>query len=591
MRCALLVAALLATATATSATATATSAPAPPGAAPAAPAPAAALSRADLESAKASGPWAMTAFAPPAGARTPSHVFEGRLVLGQELPGGTFRVLSDLYAEADENHGAARHLPAFDFAFVQSGTALIPQLRGAVRNDSTEWEFVLEPGRVWDQDGDGGRTRAALPFALEERNANCMHNGVLTFLFGSGGRVSNVAWEIGQETCFYFKFDAWGKVRARYIAAPVAERAQLIAQYQREVSGRVPTRPISRLAADYPGANPAEFGSPLEVPAQDMTLYGLAIDGVHYTGGCDTRFGAFPYCDDLDLPSYSVAKTLVAGLATMRAALLDPGVLSATIGSLVPECAGYGWDDVTIAETLDMATGHYLSDADEHDEDAPDMDPFFAAENHASRLAFACSHYPRKAAPGTVWVYHTADFYLLGTALAAWHRRRAGAAADFFHDLLVEPIWHPLGLSPAVDVTRRMRDASNQPFSAYGLTLKRDDVVKLARFMMQGGRIGGEQMVDPAMLNEALQRGPAHRGLPAPGPDILYHNGVWSWNAARNLGCTAPTWIPLMSGYGGIIVAMLPNGLIYYYFSDSGVWAWARAAREADRIRPFCRRS
>jgi len=563
--------------------------PAPQGKQPAA-ALAAVLTRADLEGAPASGPWAMAAFAPPAGARAPSHVFEGRLLLGQELPGGSFRVLSDLYAEADENHGAARHLPAFVFAFVQNGTALIPQQRGAVRSASTEWEFVLEPGRVWDQDGDDGLTRAALPFALEERNANCMHNGVLTFLFGSAGQVSNVAWEIGQETCFYFKFDAWGRVRARYISAPVADKARLIAQYEREVADRVPTRPIASLAADYPGADPGQFGSPLEIPAKDMTLYGLAIDGVHYTGGCDTRFGPYIYCDELDLPSYSLAKTLVAGLATMRAALLDPRLLSATIGSLVPECAGHGWDDVTIAETLDMATGHYLSDAREHDEDAPDMTPFFAAEDHASRIRFACTHYPRKAAPGTLWVYHTTDSYLLGTALAAWQRRRAGAAADFFHDLLVEPIWHPLGLSPAVDVTRRTRDASRQPFTGYGLTLRRDDVVKLARFMLQGGRIGGEAVVDPAMLNAALQRDPAQPGLEAASVDVRYHDGTWAWNAAAYLGCSEPAWVPFISGYGGIQVVMFPDGIVYYYFSDGGVWAFARAAREADRIRPFCRR-
>ncbi|HUO18330.1 MAG TPA: serine hydrolase [Steroidobacteraceae bacterium] len=589
MRLSALGAVLLATAAAAAAP---PAPPAPPAGAAGAPVTrAGALRRADLEGAATpAGPWAMTAFAPPAGARAPSHVFEGRLVLAAQLPGGAFRVLKDLWHDADANQGAARQLPPFDFAFVQSGPALIPLERGAVRSAHTEWEFVLEPGRVWDQDGDRGLTRAALPFALEERNANCMHNGVLTFLFGDAGRVSNVAWEIGQETCFYFKFDAWGASRARYLAGAVRAKADLIARYRRELAGRVPSRPIAQLASDHPGADPGEFGSPLEIPAADMTLYGAAVDGVHYTSGCATRFGPYPYCDELDLPSYSLAKTLVAGLATMRAAQLDPTVLTATIASLVPECAGHGWDDVTVAATLDMATGHYESTAREHDENGDDMEPFFAAEDHASRIRFACSHYPRKAPAGTIWVYHTADSYLLGTALAAWDRRRAGPAADFFHDLLIEPIWHPLGLSPAVDVTRRVRDASAQPFTGYGLTLKRDDVVKLAQFMMQGGRIGNEQVIDAAMLRAALQQDPAHPGLTAASPEVRYHDGVWAWNAAAYLGCTQPAWIPFMSGYGGIQVVMFPNGIVYYYFSDGGVWAFARAAREADRIRPFCRR-
>jgi hypothetical protein len=45
-----------------------------------------------------------------------------------------------------------------------------------------------------------------------------------------------------------------------------------------------------------------------------------------------------------------------------------------------------------------------------------------------------------------------------------------------------------------------------------------------------------------------------------------------------------------MSGYGGIAVALMPNGMAYYYFSDSGIWAWSHAAREADKIKPFCER-
>jgi hypothetical protein len=43
-----------------------------------------------------------------------------------------------------------------------------------------------------------------------------------------------------------------------------------------------------------------------------------------------------------------------------------------------------------------------------------------------------------------------------------------------------------------------------------------------------------------------------------------------------------------MSGYGGILVALLPNGMIYYYFSDGGVYLSALGIAEANRIRPIC---
>ena len=92
------------------------------------------------------------------------------------------------------------------------------------------------------------------------------------------------------------------------------------------------------------------------------------------------------------------------------------------------------------------------------------------------------------------------------------------------------------------------------------------------------------------MLEAALQRDPADPGLTASTGDFRYNNGFWAWNAQSYLGCKAPAWIPFMSGYGGIIVAMMPNGIAYYYVSDGGKYAWAKAAAEADKMSSFCER-
>ncbi len=40
------------------------------------------------------------------------------------------------------------------------------------------------------------------------------------------------------------------------------------------------------------------------------------------------------------------------------------------------------------------------------------------------------------------------------------------------------------------------------------------------------------------------------------------------------------------SGYGGITVAMMPNGPIYYYFSDNEEFVWAYAMEEANKLQP-----
>ena len=40
-----------------------------------------------------------------------------------------------------------------------------------------------------------------------------MHNGVLTFRYRGETEVSRVAYQMSQETCHYFQFDAWGSRR------------------------------------------------------------------------------------------------------------------------------------------------------------------------------------------------------------------------------------------------------------------------------------------------------------------------------------------------------------------------------------------
>jgi hypothetical protein len=117
-----------------------------------------------------------------------------------------------------------------------------------------------------------------------------------------------------------------------------------------------------------------------------------------------------------------------------------------------------------------------------------------------------------------------------------------------------------------------------------------DDIAKLAIFLNNDrGKILGEQMIDIGMLDAAFQRNKSNPGLPAGSADLRYNNGYWAFNAQATLGCPAPTWIPFMSGFGGITIALLPNGMTYYYVSDGNSYTWSRAIREANKFRPFCK--
>ena len=169
-----------------------------------------------LAGATPSNPWRMDAFAP---AVEVASKVAGVRILGQLIlragsqPAG-FRVLKDSYGAADPPSAPVRRLPSpVQVDLVQDGSALIPQTRIPVAGSHPYWEIAFGVGRTWQEPGDGDWTRAALPFSLMEVNANCLHHGVLTFVFAPAGRISHVAYQVSSETCAYFKADLWGFLR------------------------------------------------------------------------------------------------------------------------------------------------------------------------------------------------------------------------------------------------------------------------------------------------------------------------------------------------------------------------------------------
>jgi len=44
----------------------------------------------------------------------------------------------------------------------------------------------------------------------------------------------------------------------------------------------------------------------------------------------------------------------------------------------------------------------------------------------------------------------------------------------------------------------------------------------------------------------------------------------------------------MMSGYGGNIVALLPNGATFYIFSDGMEFPWNGAVSEVAKLAPVC---
>jgi len=532
-------------------------------------------------------PLQLAEFAPVGTPLSATNTFSGRLRLHTDEQSNQFDLLLDEFGLITPSRPGIDELPLFDIQLVQDGGYLVPMVQGPIINEHGWWEFVLRPGRVWDEGGDNGFTRAVIPFALKEIREDCIHNGLMSFLFNDAGQVSQVAFQISNQTCRYLQFEMRGLLSASYTPGAV-ESAEHVTQSVRDNRlGRIPQKPIEFLAQDYEGASAAEFGSHEEIDPADMTAFGFVIDSTHYVGGCDTPYGIYPDCDEMALPSYSTAKSVVGGLGLMLMEVAYPGTAGVAISDYVPECAE-GWNDVTIEHALDMTTGHFGSYDLYGDENSSENSRFFAGD-HDIKIDVACNEYPRKADPGAHLSYHTWDTYLAGVAMNGLLRSHNGPAADFFDDLLVEKIWKPLGLSQLAAATRRTYDDVAQPYTGFGLTLLRDDVAKLARFIGEAdGHIGTEEVLDRRLFDAIKQRVPGDPGLVTELETIRYNNGFRSFDVSGYLECDEPVWVVVLSGFGGIIVAIMPNDTVYYYFSDGNVHRYLHAVRESHKIRSMC---
>ena len=525
-----------------------------------------------------------TAFAAPENAAQPEYIFEGRLILIAEDQSGDIEVIRG----DPDVEPALPHLPEFDFAFVQSDGYLIPIERGLIVTEHPIWNYFIEPGRVWQEASDQRFARASFPFALVPKGGNSTYNGTMMFLFNDSD-ISQVWYQITQETSFYFRANFGGLLEADYHAHPIASADQIRADFAQELANRFPTKPIEQLAEDYVGADITQFGANLS--PEHLTAYGFVVDGVNYVSECRTRYGRYTYCDSMRAPSWSTAKSAFASVALMRLAQkYGADVAQLLIKDYVPEYVDSpgDWSQVTFDHTLDMATGNYESSRRMADEEQFNTHLFWAEDSYAGKID-AAFDWPHSADPGTQWVYHTSDTFIVTRAMNNYLQTQAGPTADIF-DFVAGEVYAPLQMGPGVFSTLRTSDNNwqGQPYGGYGLWWVQDDIAKIATLLQNNGRSAtGEQILHPDLVAAALQYNPDDRGVEVDTRN-QYNNAFWATKYDQRDGYDCEFWVAQMQGISGVVVVLMPNGSTYYYFSDNQEFTWDAAVRESSKIMPHC---
>jgi hypothetical protein len=412
------------------------------------------------------------------------------------------------------------------------------------------------------------------------------------------------------------KFDLWGMSQASYTPEPIAQKEALRLGHAAELSQRMLSKPMASLASDFPqsGVVVSAFATAYRHP-ENITTYGVIINDVNYSSGCPTRSGQYAFCEDMRLPSYSIAKSVFAGTALMRLGqLYGTNVYSELIKNHIPSQFVQGnWNATTFNNTSDMATGNYNVDGYEADEDSLTMDKFLVDESLEAKLADAFAFKQNAALPGTKWVYQSSATFVLTQAMNAYLREHTGKQADIFN-LICDDVYKPLHFSRgALTTIRTSNSRTGAPSGYYGLFLNKDDIGKIGNFLNNGsGIIGGSQILEPTRLKEALFRVPyaGEVGVPilgtssasALGPSQLgsknappantrrYAHGFWGKQVTPTEfpQYQCDFWVSLMAGYGGNIVAMVPNGVTFYIFSDGYEFPWVGAVGEIAKLKLLC---
>lgn len=536
-------------------------------------------------------------FLPSPRAQAARHAFSGTIM----LVGAEMRTDPE---ELDPRRVMGRDtklFPDVSPGFVAEGRDLVPWNRNLVvsgtRTDAgSYWDLLVGPGTVWSEPGEAW-SRAAFPLQFASSVENETYNGVATFAFNDR-EVSGVRFQTVTQGRPYFLVQRrlmWGQLAAEYTPGPAP--AEVIEAFAAEKAGRLPLRPISDLR---PQVGDAVFDAMHgEMNVENVVTAAFLVRDTLYAADCPTPFGELPFCREQRFGIWSVTKSTGNTVAALRLAQrYGREVLEERVADYLNVTAEHdGWDDVRFRDVLNMATGVGEGSTRTEPNSTGDgyligYDDWYTAISRDARIrqVFRASNHPW--GPGEVVRYRDQDAFLIGAAMDAYLKHRAGPGADLW-EMLEDEVYRPIGVPHAP--TNRLVEADGSltlPQMSQGAYPTVDDLAKIARLLQNGGVHEGEPLLHPELTAEVMYRTDV-RGLTF-GPPVeigqpSYYLAIWHQNYVGEGGCVVD--LTRMSGWGGHRVVLFPNGIVAIRISKvtgSEASPMEGLAAVADRLAPFC---
>lgn len=516
------------------------------------------------------------------------HSFEGTL----EVP------LFELQARTIRPPVRTRrvNMLAFTARFVVDGDILIPVERDRLLSLGDDLSIILSPGRVWHEPADGDWSRASFPITVSDRGGP--RYGAVTFLYNET-EISDIWFQLSQETANWSQYDLWGRTAAIYRPGTVSNADQVRKAYRNVLATRLDIRPWSELADQYFWTLEGFDGTGNR---ENISASALMIDDVVYLRSCRTRAGPHPYCREMRHAVFSITKSLGAGVAMLwLAEKYGPEVFNERIVDYVSIPADHdGWANVTFGNALDMVTGIGNT--------VPEKVDFYveADATHISRMVWradsildklnAVAHYENYPwGPGEVFRYRTPDTTVLSAALEAYLREKEGPGTDLW-DSLTRDVFSPLGIDRiAIGRSEEPDGPPGTPLLGAALYVTIDEALKIARLLQDHGTFNGKQLLHRELTKKAMSND-FTRGFPngwrgKGRTEGHYEMSFWLTPHEQTFACDQR--IPVMAGFGGNYLIVMPNRTIGLRFADGhdddpDTWDSSGIRDISNRIRSFC---